>query len=107
MAAQPIYPDQLNFVIDRLFMRITSYIDARFDSVMTQMRVDKQELGAKIDEVKAENQQTSTRISDGETFQKAMMEASKAQTQDILEVVRTLHAQAMEGINELKQRGKE
>lgn len=33
------------------------------------------------------------------------MVASKAQTEDILLVVRTLHAEAMEAINELRQRG--
>lgn len=40
---QPILPHQLNSAMDQLYLRITRYVDAHFDAVMTQMRVDKQE----------------------------------------------------------------
>ena len=41
MAAQPIYPNELNLALDRLYMRVAGYIDARNDILTTQMRVDR------------------------------------------------------------------
>jgi vacuolar-type H+-ATPase subunit I/STV1 len=155
---QPIYPDQLTQALDRLFLRVTAFINAQTDNIMTQMRVDKQEaiareqamrleilaqmradkqeaiareqamrqeIFAKLDETRSEmlqrveaveNNQRSladailtltSKVNDISTYQQAMTEASKAQTADILQVVRGLHAEAMGAINELRQKGNE
>lgn len=53
---QPIYAVELNFLLDRHFARLTSYIDDRFrgsdariDGIINQMRVDRQEAIARDD----------------------------------------------------------
>ena len=136
---QPIYPDQLSQALDRLFLRVTTFINAQTDNIMTQMRVDKQEaiareqairqeILAKLDETRAEQQHIvqrvevvennqrslvdailtlTSKVNDITTYQQTMTEAGKAQTADILQVVRDLHAEAMEAINELRQKGNE
>jgi len=136
---QPIYPDQLSQALDRLFLRVTTFINAQTDNIMTQMRVDKQEaiareqairqeILAKLDETRAEQQRVvqrvevvennqrslvdailtlTSKVNDITTYQQTMTEAGKAQTADILQVVRDLHAEAMEAINELRQKGNE
>ncbi len=40
---QPIYPDQLRFELDRVYNRITDYVEIRIEKVLSQMRVDRQE----------------------------------------------------------------
>jgi hypothetical protein len=44
---QPIYPDQLSFALDRLYARLTTYVDARVEAVSVQMRIDRQEAVAR------------------------------------------------------------
>jgi hypothetical protein len=120
-AAEPIYPDQLSFALDRLYARLTNYVDARIEAIIVQMRIDKQESIARdsdlADALVALTQRVSnletrmaaleTRMTTLEAMQQAMLEASRAQTEDILRVVRDLHAEAMEAINELRPRGDE
>ena len=43
MAAQPVYPDEFHFEMDRLYGRLTDYVDALLGKAMVQMRVDRQE----------------------------------------------------------------
>lgn len=100
---QPIYPYDLNLAMDRVYNRITTYFDARFDKVMTEIRV----LQADIAEVKEEEQRQNDRMTALASFQRTMMDASKAQTADLLQIIRDLHAEAMEAINELHPKGNE
>ncbi len=89
--------------MDRVYNRITTYFDARFDKVMTEIRV----LQADLAGVKEEQQRQNDRMTALESFQRTMMDASKAQTADLLQVIRDLHAEAMEAINELRPKGNE
>ena len=49
---QPIYPDQLRFELDRQYGRLTDYVDARYEKVVAQMRVDRQESLARDTELR-------------------------------------------------------
>ena len=127
---QPIYAAELNFILDRHFARMTSYFDDRFrgsdarmDGIINQMSVDRQESRARDDALlkRIENVEATQKviidlqrqmqgtietmqgqIATLETFQQTMLEASKAQTEDILRTMQDLHALAMEAINELR-----
>ena len=52
---QPIFPDQLNLALDRLFARVTTYISGQTDAIMTQMRIDKQESLARDEALRQES----------------------------------------------------
>lgn len=96
--SQPIYPRELSLELDRLYNRVTTYFDARFDKIMTEIRV----MQADIAEMKTEQRQMQGQIATLESFQKTMMEASKAQTADLLQIIQNLHAQTMGAINDLR-----
>ncbi len=118
---QPVYTSELNFALDRLYARLITYVDARIESLMVQMRIDKQESINRDNDLKSSiksladailtlAQQTSgidNRTRSLETTQQAIIDASKAQTEEILRVVRELHAEAMGAINDLRQKGNE
>jgi hypothetical protein len=90
---QPIFPNELNLALDRTYTRIVGYIDARIDALTTQMRVN--------------NQESIQRDQDLANILMAFREENKKQLESILQLVKDLHAEAMEGINELRQKGKE
>jgi uncharacterized protein involved in exopolysaccharide biosynthesis len=87
---QPIFPNELKFELDRLFSRITAYVDARFDGVMTQMRVDKQEAIARDEAIQQESL-----ARDKELLQRVIN--AEATQQIILETLRTVQQQMQEG----------
>jgi hypothetical protein len=106
MAAQPIYPDELRLELDRLFPRITAYMDGQRDAITTQMRLDKHDaierekaLVRRIEAVEANQQSLASAI----LALTQQVSALKTQTEDVLQVVRDLHAEAMEAINDLRR----
>jgi uncharacterized protein YoxC len=46
---QPIYPNEFNLAVDRLYARLASYVDSRLDPIVVQMRVDRQDAQARDD----------------------------------------------------------
>ncbi|MBA2678271.1 MAG: hypothetical protein H0U76_07760 [Ktedonobacteraceae bacterium] len=121
---QPIYPRDLNLELDRLYNRVTTYFDARFDKIMTEIRVMQadirtmqediveiktvqQQMQGDITEIKTEQRQMQGQVATLESFQKTMMEASKAQTMDLLQIIQNLHAQTMGAINDLRPKNME
>ncbi len=52
---QPIYPDQLTMALDRLFLRITTFVNGQTDEIKTQMRVDRQEAIARDEALRRES----------------------------------------------------
>ncbi len=81
-AQQPFYPREPDDY-DRLYSRMTLYLDARLDAITNQARVDKREL-------LGESQKVHHRISDVETHQKSMMETLIAFAADISKAVSTM-----------------
>jgi len=49
---QPIYPNELNLALDRLYTRVANFIDARNDIMAAQMRIDRQESLARDNELR-------------------------------------------------------
>lgn len=105
---QPIYPDELRFELDSQFSRITDYFDARFEKVLTQMRVDRREAFAR-DETLLKRLET---VENGiRTLADVALKLTQKSTdletaqQTTLQVIRDLHAEAMEAINELRPKG--
>lgn len=72
---------------DRLYSRMTLYLDARLDAITNQARVDKRE-------VLGEVQKLHQRLSDVEVHQKSMMETLIAFAADISKAVSTLQQTA-------------
>ena len=48
---QPIYPNEFNLAVDRLYARLASYVDSRLDPIVVQMRVDRQDAQARDDAI--------------------------------------------------------
>jgi len=59
---QPIYPDQLSQALDRLFLRVTTFMNGQTDAIMTQMRVDKQEALARDEAIRKESLARDTEL---------------------------------------------
>ena len=59
---QPIYPDQLAQALDRLFLRVTTFMNGQTDAIMTQMRVDKQEALARDEAIRKESLARDTEL---------------------------------------------
>jgi hypothetical protein len=101
---QPIFPNELNLALDRNYTRIVGYVDARIDALSTQMRVNNQE------SIQRDQDLANVLIAFRDESRKqleALREENKKQIESILQLVKELHAEAMEGINELRQKGKE
>ncbi|SRR5579875_2053779 len=48
---QPIFPNELNLALDRLYARLITYVDARVEALIVQARIDKQESIARDNEL--------------------------------------------------------
>jgi hypothetical protein len=90
MAAQPIYPNELNLAVDRLYVRIINYVDARIESLGVQMRLDKQESITRDNDLRSNMKfladailTLTQRVSTVETTQNAIVETLAAIRQDI------------------------
>ncbi len=128
---QPIFKQELDFTIDKLFTKVTSYVSARVEELSTQMRVYNQEsisrdqdlanaiLGL-TKQVSALTQQQATLAQQQATLaqQQATMTQEfnemKATQQAMLQLIRETqdqmrdaHAEAMEAINQLRRKDKE
>jgi len=94
---QPIYPNELNLALDRLFTRVTAYIDARTDGIMTQMRVDKQDSIARdeaiLTQLQVDRQQSRAR---DEALVKRI-EAVEATQQTIINTLQDMKQQISDG----------
>ena len=118
MAAQPIYPNELNLALDRLYMRVAGYIDARNDILTTQMRVDRQEALTRDNDLRSGMKNLAdailtltqrvngveTRIEGVETTQHTMMETFKGFATDISKQMADGFARQEERTNEILMR---
>lgn len=111
---QPIYPHDLNLAFDRLYVRVTGYVETRIshfsERIETQMRIDKQEsILRDQDAIRRDNELANAILAlreEGRSFREEMRifrEESQKQTQAILQFIRDNHAEAMGGINELRR----
>lgn len=92
MAAQPIYRDEFNRETERLFIRLTKYIDTRLEPIASEIRLNREEMIARLITIEAVQQEILT-------FQRTMAEAFTAFGKDV-------HAQLAEmrgAIGELRQ----
>ncbi len=128
---QPIFRQELDFTLDKLFTKVTTYVSARVEELSTQLRVYNQESISRDQDlanailslskqVSALTQQQTTLAQQQTTLaqQQATLTQEfnemKATQQVILQLIhetqaqmREAHAEAMEAINQLKRKDKE
>ena len=116
---QPIYPRDLNYALDRIHNRFVEYADAKDGALAAQMRVGFAEAYNRDMEAfqrddallrRIENVESGItalantvlsiveRISSIEATQRSM----EAMQQTMLQLIKDLHAEAMEAINDLR-----
>ena len=99
---QPIYPDQLSFALDRLYTRITTYVDARIEAVVVQMRVDRQEAVVRDEALlkRIENVEATQKVIID--TQREMIATMQMMQQDAHEMRQEMHAMRQE-MREIRQ----
>lgn len=118
---QPIYPNEFNLTLDRLYTRLIGYVDGQIEKLVVQARLNNQESIIRDNDalrrdldlaqlIQQYNQESIKRDQDLANGLLAFREESKKQTEAILQLVRDFHteardahAEAMEAINELRQ----
>lgn len=94
---QPIFPDQLGQAMDRLFLRLTSFVNGQVDAVLTQMRVEKQDAFARdegiLTQLRIDREQSRAR---DEALLKRV-EGVEATQQRIIEMLTAIQGEMREG----------
>ncbi len=109
---QPIFANELNSAIDRLYARMVVYVDARIDALGAQMRVFREEsiardtelregIKALADAILKLGQRMGTLETQATNIEARMTNIEKNQ-QEMMQLIRDLHAQTMGAINDLR-----
>ena len=116
-AQQSSFPGESNLALDRLYAKLTNYADTRIEALIVQMRIDRQEAQIRDDILlkRLENIEDGLRGIVDIVMSLAQQVGSlsqrisnvEAQQETTMQLMRDLHAEAMEAINELRRKGNE
>ncbi len=107
---QPVYQSELNFGFDKLYTRVTMYVDMQIEKLAVQMRVYNQESLNRDNELAQAIKVLTPQIADVRQqvvyLDHPLTKAEETQ-QTIVQILGDFRAEVMEAINDLRRKDKE